>query len=137
MRHILKIAVTAVALWVTTLLFHDIQVNADTTAGKIGTIVLIALIFGLVNAIIKPIVKGILKVGCVYYLSLGLLGLVLNAVLFLLVLFVADKLNIPFAIKGDGLHQFWIAFLAAIVITVVSWVLHLVIPDKYDEKQKN
>ena len=53
-----------------------------------------ALIFGLVNAVLKPMIK---VVGCLFYmLTLGLIGLVVNALLFLLVGWIADGLGLPF-----------------------------------------
>ena len=133
MRYLLKIAVTAVTLWITTLVFDDINIDADGTLPYLGTLLFVALVFGIVNAVIKPIVKFMLKASCLYYLSLGLLGLVLNAVLFLLVIFVAGEAGVPFTIDGDGPHRFWIALLASIVITVVGWVLNLIVPDKDDK----
>lgn len=134
MKILLKILVTAATLWITTLIFDDISIDSDDTMTKIGTLLFVALVFGLVNAIIKPIVKFMLKASCLYYLSLGLLGLVLNALLFLLTIFVADQFGMPFVIEGEGFGRFWTALLASIVITVVGWVLNLVIPDKSDKK---
>lgn len=134
-KFLLKILITAATLWITVLIFDDIVIDTDNPLTYAGTLLFVALVFGLVNAIIKPIVKTILKVSCLYYLSLGLLGLVLNALLFLLSIFVADQFGLPFNIEGEGFHRFWIALLASIVITVVSWVLNLVIPDKKDKKQ--
>ncbi|ADD40262.1 phage holin family protein [Stackebrandtia nassauensis] len=134
MKILLKILVTAATLWITTLIFDDIVIDTDSPLTYVGTLLFVALVFGLVNAIVKPIAKFMLKASCLYYLSLGILGLVLNALLFLLVIFVADQFGLPFTIEGEGFHRFWIALLASIVITVVSWVLNLVIPDKNDKK---
>lgn len=124
MRSLLKIISTAAALWVTTLIFSPhIDTTAETTMGQIGTLLAVALIFGLVNAIVKPIVKVI---GCALYAaSLGLFALVVNALLFLLVDYIAGLLDIPFHVDG-----FWWALLGAIVVSIVSWILNLVIPDK-------
>lgn len=133
---LLKILITAATLWITTLIFDDIVIDTDNPAAYAGTLLFVALVFGLVNAVVKPIVKFVLKASCLYYLSLGLLGLVLNALLFLLVIFVADQFGLPFNIDGEGFHRFWIALLASIVITVVSWVLNLVIPDKKDKNDR-
>jgi len=77
-----------------------------------------ALIFGVINAVLKPIVK---VVGCVFYiLTLGLIGLVVNALLLWLTSWVAGKLNLPFHITG-----FWPAFWGAIIIGVVGWLLNV------------
>ena len=70
----------------------------------------------------KPIIK---VVGCVFYiLTLGLIALVVNALLFLLIDWIAGKLDLPFTIDG-----FWPAFWGAIVMAVVSWLLSLIVPD--------
>ncbi|NUR69900.1 MAG: phage holin family protein [Hamadaea sp.] len=118
MGFLIRLLVTAGALWVATAIVDGIDVTADTTWGKIGTYLLVALIFGLVNAIIKPIVK---LVGCVFYaLTLGLIALVVNALLFLLVGWLAGVMNIPFEVNG-----FWAGFWGAIIVGVVSWVVNL------------
>ena len=86
------------------------------------TILAVAVIFGLVNAILKPIIK---VVGCVFYiLTLGLISFVVNALLFLFVDWLSGELDLPFTVDG-----FWPAFWGAIVMAVVSWLLSLIIPD--------
>ncbi len=124
MSYLLNICVTAVALWVTTLIFDPhIAVQADNTIGTIGTFLLVALIFGVINGVLKPIIKVL---GCALYaLTLGLFALVVNAVLFLLVDFIAEQFGIPFHIDS-----FWYALLGAVVVAVVTWLLNLVIPDR-------
>ena len=121
------IIVIAVSLWVATLIVpgHRGRPRATTAAG-IGTLVGVALIFGLVNAVLKPMIK---VVGCPFYvLTLGLIGLVVNALLFLLVGWIADGLGLPFEVAGFGP-----AFLGAIVVAVVGFVLHFVVPDRLDQ----
>lgn len=123
MGFLLRWIINAVALWVTTLVVPGIDVSAQGTAKGILTILAVALIFGLVNAIIKPIVKII---GCVFYLlTLGLIALVVNALLFLLTDWLAGLLKLPFSIDG-----FWPAFWGAIVMGVVSWLLSWLVPDR-------
>jgi putative membrane protein len=122
MGFLIRWAINAVALWATTLIVSGIEVTGATTGRSVLTIILVALIFGLVNAIIKPIVK---LIGCfLYVLTLGLIGLVVNALLFLLTDWLAGLLDLPFDVTG-----FWPAFWGAIVMTIVSWVLSLVVPD--------
>ncbi|WP_117215323.1 phage holin family protein [Allorhizocola rhizosphaerae] len=123
MGFVIRWLINAVALWVTTLVVPGIDVTAQGTGKGILTILAVALIFGLVNAIIKPIVK---TVGCVFYLvTLGLIALVVNALLFLLTDWLAGLLKLPFSIDG-----FWPAFWGAIVMGVVSWLLSLLVPDR-------
>ncbi|NUR31544.1 MAG: phage holin family protein [Catenulispora sp.] len=118
MGFLVRLLVTAGALWLATALVDGIEVTTDSTGKKVLTYLGVALIFGLVNAIIKPIVK---VVGCIFYvLTLGLIALVVNALLFLLVSWLCDQLNIPFHVNG-----FWAAFWGAIIVGVVSWIVSL------------
>jgi putative membrane protein len=124
---VIKVLVNAVALWACTLLISGIELGGSDPATRIATVVVVALIFGLVNAVLKPIIK---TVGCAFYvLTLGLIGLVVNALLFLLVGWISGKLGLPFEVAG-----FWPAFWGAIVVAIVGFVLHLVIPDRYDRE---
>ena len=125
---ILRLLITAAALSVATAVVPGIQLQAGTTLAKVTTLVVVALIFGVVNAVLKPIVK---TVGCVFYIvTLGLIGLVVNALLFLLTSWVAGKLHEPFHITG-----FWPAFWGAIIVSVVSWLLSLTLGERRHEKQ--
>ncbi|WFE22659.1 phage holin family protein [Solwaraspora sp. WMMD937] len=127
MGFLIRLAVNAVALWITTLIVSGIDVTGDTATSNALTLVIVALIFGLVNAVLKPVIK---VVGCVFYLlTLGLFALVVNALLFLLTDWLAQQLDLPFVIDG-----FWPAFWGAIVMAVVGWLISLVIPDKYDRR---
>jgi|SRR5208282_1946682 len=118
MRVLVRVLITAVALLVATWALPGIEVTAGTTLSKVATLIVVALIFGVINAVLKPIVK---VVGCVFYiLTLGLIGLVVNALLLWLTSWVAGKLNLPFHITG-----FWPAFWGAIIIGVVGWLLNV------------
>ena len=121
-QFLIRLVINAIALWVTTLVVSGIEVSSDSTMGNIGTLLLVALIFGVVNAVIKPVVQVL---GCAFYvLTLGLFALVVNAALFLLTGWLAEQFTIPFSIGG-----FWPAFWGAIVMAVVSWLLSLALPD--------
>jgi putative membrane protein len=123
----IRIVVIAIGLWVATLIVPGIGIGANTTAAGIGTLLGVALIFGIVNSVLKPIIK---VVGCPFYvLTLGLIGLVVNALLFLLVGAIADGVGLPFEVSGFGA-----AFFGAIVVAVIGFVLHFVIPDRYDDR---
>lgn len=120
---LVRTAVTAIALWVATALVDGISVSGSSDWGNALTLVAVAVIFGLVNAIIKPIVKVL---GCLFYIvTLGLIALVVNALLFLLTDWIAGLLDLPFHVDG-----FWPAFWGAIVVGVVSWLINLIIPDR-------
>ena len=123
MGFLIRIVVNAIALWITTLVVPGIDVTGKSTTSDVLTLLAVALIFGIVNAVLKPIIH---VVGCVFYiLTLGLFALVVNALLFLLTEWVADKLDLPFNVDG-----FWPAFWGAIVMAVVSWLLSLIIPER-------
>ena len=120
---LIRLIVTAVALWISTLLLHGITLDTTSTPKKIGTLLAVAVIFGIVNAVIRPIVK---TVGCAFYvLTLGLIALVVNGALFLLTSWIAGKLGLPFHV-----NTFLTAVLGALIVGVVSWVLNAVIPDR-------
>lgn len=122
MRFVIRLLATAAALWVSTLVVPGISVTGGSAGRNAFTLIAVAAIFGLVNAVIKPIIKTI---GCLFYvLTLGLIALVVNALLFLLTDQIAGALNLPFAVDG-----FWAAFWGAIVVSVVTWLITLVVPD--------
>lgn len=124
---LIRVVVIAVSLAVATWLLPGITVDTTDTGAQIGTLLGVALIFGIVNAVLKPVIK---VVGCPFYvLTLGLIGLVVNALLFLLVSAIADAMGLPFQVDG-----FWQAFLGAIIVGVVGFVLHVAIPDRYDQR---
>jgi len=124
---VIRLAISAVALWISTLLLHGITINASRTATKFGTLLLVAFIFGLVNTVLRPIIKG---VGCAFYiLTLGLISLLVNGALFLLTSWIAGKLDIPFHVD-----RFWpTAVVGALIVGVVSWLLNLLVPDRDDD----
>jgi putative membrane protein len=100
-----------------------IELTAASVTSKVLTLIAVALIFGVINAILKPIVKII---GCAFYiLTLGLIALVVNALLLWLTSWLAGKLNLPWHITG-----FWPAFWGAIIVSVVGWLLSILIRDK-------
>ena len=123
---VLRLVCSALAVWLATLIIPGIEVSADSVWGTIGTVLLVALIFGVVNAVIKPIVK---LVGCgLYVLTLGLIALVVNGLLFWLVSWIAGLLSIPFRVDN-----FWPgAVLGALLVSIVSWGLGLVVKDNDD-----
>jgi putative membrane protein len=124
MRLLLRILIPAAALGIAHLLIHGIELTGSSGLSKAGTLIIVALIFGVVNAIIKPIVKS---VGCLFYiLTLGLIGLVVNGLLLWLCSWVAGKLSVPFHITG-----FWPAFWGAIIVGIVGWLLNLI----FDERE--
>jgi putative membrane protein len=129
MRFLLRVVVSAAALAVATWAVPGIQLLAGSDWSKAGTLLGVAAIFGVINAILKPLIKVI---GCAFYvLTLGLAALVVNGLLLWLTSVVAGDLTLPFHVTG-----FWPAFWGAIIVGLVSWVLHLIIGDERRQRRE-
>ena len=124
---LIRLASTAVAFWLATLLIPGITLDSNSVTETVTTLVLVAAIFGVVNAVLQPIIK---TVGCGFYLlTLGLIALVVNGALFLLSSWIADQLGLPFHVD-----DFWpSAVLGALLVGVVSWLLNMLVPDGGDD----
>jgi putative membrane protein len=120
---LLRAALTGFALWVVTLIVPGISfVGGDSTLQEVGIIFVVGVIFGLVNAIIKPIVQFISIP--LYILTLGLIHIVINA----LMLWITSWITENTTHWGLFIDDFWwTAIWAAIVLSIVSWLLSLVV----------
>ncbi len=123
MKILLRILVSAAALGVAAWVVPGIVLTGHDTAAKVLTLLIVAVIFGLINAILKPIIK---TVGCAFYiLTLGLVAIVVNALLLWLTSYIAyDQLHKPFHITS-----FVAAVEGALIVGAVTWVLHLILGD--------
>jgi putative membrane protein len=123
MRFLLRLVINAFALWLTTLLVAGVTVTSyDPSGGDVElvlTYLLIALIFGIVNAIVGTIIRVVALP--LYILTLGLVSLLVNGLLLLIVSWISDGM-------GFGLHidTFWEGVLAALVLGIVGWLLGLI-----------
>jgi len=108
----------AAAAWV----FDGITVTGATRQDRAITLLVVAAIFGLVNSFVRPVVK-LLSLP-LYLLTLGLFFLVVNALMLLLTSWISDQGGVSFHVDG-----FWTALWGAVVISLVSWLLGLVLPD--------
>ena len=118
MGFLIRLIVNAIALIAVAYIVPGVHVS-----GYVGAIVA-ALILGIVNAVLRPILFFIslpLEI-----LTLGLFTLVINALLFWLV----GVLNIGLTVNG-----FWPAFWGALVMTIVSWILSM-LPGSSDEARR-
>jgi putative membrane protein len=106
-------------------LLDKITLTGTSTGKKVGTLLVVALVFGLVNFLVKPVVKVLTFP--LFILTLGLITLVVNALMLLLTSWLADKLNLSFHVEG-----FWTAVVGGLIISVVSWALNVVLPDGED-----
>ncbi len=122
MRFLLRVVVSAAALGVATAAVPGIDLLAGGAWSRAVTLLVVALIFGVINATLKPLIKVI---GCAFYLlTFGLAALVVNGLLLWLTSVIAGELAVPFHVTG-----FWPAFWGAIVVGLVSWLLHLLLGD--------
>jgi putative membrane protein len=130
MGFLLRVLVSAAALAVATWAVPGIELTAGSGWSRLGTLLAVAGIFGLINAVLKPLIKVI---GCAFYvLTLGLVALVVNALLLWLTSVIAGHLKLPFHVTG-----FWPAFWGAIIVGLVSWLLNLLIGDNRRRNEDN
>jgi putative membrane protein len=122
---LVKTIANAGALWVAVWLLKDITLTGDNAGRKAITLILVALVFGLVNVVVKPVVK--LLAFPLFILTLGLITLVINALMLLLTSWLANKLDLAFHVEGFGT-----AVIGALIISIVSWALHVILPDDKD-----
>ena len=119
MSILLRLIINAVALLITAWLIPGIHLGAagpNPTQHDWVTLLIVALIFGLVNAVIRPIV--ILLSLPIEILTLGLFTFVINAFMLLLTSWIAQGMGFGFRVDG-----FLTALLAALIISIVSFVL--------------
>ena len=113
----LQTVINAVALWVAAWAIPGITFGEGRTGNVFWTVVLVALVFGIVNAFIKPIAK-LLSMPFII-LTLGLFVFIVNALMLELTSWLADKLGLAFHVE----HFFWDAVFGAIIVTFVSMIL--------------
>ena len=122
MRLIISWFVNAVALAVAVWLLDGIDVTGESAW---LTLALVALIFGLVNALIRPLVRFLTCL--INVITLGLFTLIINALMLLLTGWIAGQFDLGFEVR-----DFWWALLGALVISVVSFVLNLIFKKEDD-----
>ena len=123
MSFLIRVVVNALALAAATWLLADIRVGSGTQGDRLVTLLLVAVIFGLVNAVVRPVVK-LLSLPFII-LTLGLLIFVINALMLLLTSWLAGQLGLGWHVQG-----FFTALVGALVITIVTWVAELLLPDR-------
>ena len=116
-----RAAITGLALWVVTLVLPGMNfVGGNSTIQTVGIVLVVAVIFGLVNAFIKPLVQ-VLSIP-LYILTLGLFHVVINALMLWITAWITDHTT------HWGLHIdnfWWTAIWAAILLSIVGWIFSL------------
>jgi putative membrane protein len=121
MRYLLlRLIINAVGLYVATQVVPGLKFDGDWK-----TIVVVAFIFGLVNALVRPVLK--LLTCPLMVLTLGLFTFVINALMLALTGWIAEQLRLGFQVSG-----FWAAFVGALVVSVVSFLLTLLVRPEQD-----
>ena len=115
MSFLIRLVINAIALWLATRLVNGISFD-----GSLAVLFVVALIFGVVNSIVKPIL--IVLTFPFLIITLGLFLLVLNGAMLWLTGAISDAADLGFHVSGFGA-----AFLGGLVVTVVSFVLSLMV----------
>ena len=122
MKILIWVLVNALALAAATWWLDGIRLTGKSDEDRILTLILVALIFGVINAVVAPVVK-LLSLPFII-ITLGLLLLVINALLLMLTSWVSKEVGLGFHVNG-----FWTAVWGALIVTVSTWVLEKVLPD--------
>lgn len=121
----LRIGVNALALWLTALVVPGIRLGeeAPSLANRVVTILLVAIVFGVLNAFMKPILTFFSLPFIV--LTLGLFLIVVNAAMLGITAWVAGILGLDFSIDGP-----WTAVLGSLVLSFISMLLATLVPQR-------
>lgn len=118
MRFLVRVVVNALAIAAATWLLSGISLTAATDSQRALTLVLVAVVFGVVNAVVRPVVT-LLSLPFII-LTLGLLILVINALMLMLTSYLSRQLGLGFHVDG-----FWTAVVGGLVVAVATWLLEL------------
>lgn len=121
MKFLVWVLVNATAIAVATWLLDGITLTGSSTEERLLTLLLVALIFGVINAFLAPVIK-LLSLPFII-LTLGLLLLVINALMLMLTSTLSEEVGLGFQVDG-----FWTALFGAIIVSVSTWILEAVLP---------
>ncbi|HSM56138.1 MAG TPA: phage holin family protein [Candidatus Sulfomarinibacteraceae bacterium] len=123
-RILIRWVVNAIALWVAVQIVPGLEHVGETGL----SLLLIALIFGLVNALVRPI---IMLLTCpLIVLTMGLFILIINAVMLSITAWLSNMFGLGLVVEG-----FWPTFWGALVISIVSGVISLLVKDEREERR--
>ena len=121
MPFLIRLLVNAAALWVATAIVPGVSYSGGPLP-LLG----VALVFGVVNAVIRPVAK--ILTFPIIILTLGIFALVINGLMLMLTSALSSALGLGFHVRG-----FWAAFWGALVVSLVSTILSLFIRDSRSE----
>lgn len=122
MKFVSWLVVNALAVGAATWLFSGITLTGHDTGNKVLTLLIVGLIFGIVTAVVRPVVNFFALP--LIILTFGLMLIVTNALMLLLTSKLAGSLGVPFHVDG-----FWTAVGGAIVISIASMIVEALLPD--------
>lgn len=122
MKFIIGVVANALALALAAWLLAGIKLTDASRTDQVITLVLVALIFGVINAVVRPVVK-LLSLPFII-LTLGLLIFVINALMLLLTSWISGQVGLGFHVAG-----FWTAIFGGIIVMVATWIIELLLPD--------
>lgn len=125
LRFIVRVGINAVALWVASWLLPGIEIGSEAAVeasgndavGNVLSYLFVGLVFGVVNALVRPIVS-LLSLPLTI-LTLGLFTIIINAAMLMLTSWLTSFTPIGFTVNDF----FWTAILGAIIISLVSMVV--------------
>lgn len=123
MKLFVRLITNAIALWLTTLLVAGVAVvpfAPGTTLETVLTYLLVAAIFGIVNAVVGNLIR--IVAFPLYILTLGLISLIVNGLLLLLVAWLSGLFGF-----GLVVETFWWGVLGALVLGFLSWLIGIVV----------
>jgi putative membrane protein len=122
---LVRIVVNGLALWLAAVIVPGIHIGEQgDTSHTVSTVLVVAVIFGIVNAILKPILT-VLSLPFIV-VTLGLFLLVVNAIMLQLTSWISGNLDLAFHVD----HFWWDAVFGALIITIVASVLNALLPDR-------
>lgn len=110
---VLRLVANAVAIWIAAAIVPGVALGEDELVAQALTVVLVGAIFGVINAILKPILTVVTLP--LFILTFGLFALVINALLLWLTSALAGTLGLAFDVSG-----FWSALGGGLVVAIVS-----------------
>jgi putative membrane protein len=128
-RFFIRLIINAIALYIAIRIVPGIELQSGAMPLWL-TIALLALVFGVLNALLRPLIT--LLTCPLIILTLGLGTLLINTFLFYLTGWIGAQLGWGFTVDG-----FWPAFLGALVVSVVSVVLSLVFRDEGKQRRRS
>jgi putative membrane protein len=125
-RLLVRLAINALALWAAVTVVPGLEY-----VGEGGSLFLIALIFGVVNAMVRPL---LLFLTCpLIILTLGIFVLVINGIMLSLTIFLAGPELLDLGLSSTG---FWATFMGALVISLVSGVMNVFVKDEREREKR-